>query len=71
MEYLDKLPATIPPGKVLVHNAARPQRQLGLNGFRAFLINADNTWQGKCEPCDCDWAPNLGQHYRTSWATRH
>jgi len=70
-EYLDRLPATIPPGKLLVHNSVRPQRQLGLNGFRAFLIKADGRWRGRCEPCDCAWAPKLGQHYRTSSAARH
>ena len=64
IEYLDKLPATIPPGKALVHNNVRPTRQLGLRGFRAWLVDPDDDRQSRRVVCDCGWAPELGKHYR-------
>jgi hypothetical protein len=64
IEYLDKLPATIPPGKALVHNNIRPTRQLGLRGFRAWLVAGDDDRQANRVVCDCGWAPELGKHYR-------
>jgi hypothetical protein len=48
MEYLDELPATIPSGKALVHNIIRPTSQLGLNGFRARLVAADDPSAERC-----------------------
>ena len=64
IEYLDKLPATIPPGKALVHNNVRPTRQLGLRGFRAWLADPDDNRRAPREECDCGWVPELGTHYR-------
>ena len=64
IEYLDTLPASIPHGKLLVHNNVRPTRHLGLRGFRAGLVAADDDRQARCVVCDCGWAPELGKHYR-------
>jgi hypothetical protein len=60
-DYLSKLPAVVPPGKVLVHNHVRPTRELGLRGFRAWLSKPDPS---ELEVCDCSWAPGLGEHFR-------
>jgi hypothetical protein len=39
----------VPNSKVLVHNGS---------GF--WLQNPS----GRLEPCDCDWAPDMGVHFR-------
>ena len=62
MQYLDRLPAAIPAGRVLVHNHVRPTRALGSRGFRAWVQAPDRP--PRLEACPCDWAPELGQHYR-------
>ena len=59
MEYLSKLPAEIPPGRILVHNHVQPSRNLGSRGFRAWL-GQPGAWT---EACGCGWAPELGTHY--------
>jgi hypothetical protein len=59
-EHLVKLPASIPPGRVLVHNSVRPTRRLGSRGFRAWLADPADRY----EPCDCGWASELGEHHR-------
>ena len=65
MEYLEKLPASIPSGKALVHNNMRPTRRLGSHGFRAWLVDPDDDRQAhRVVVCDCGWAPELGKHYR-------
>jgi hypothetical protein len=64
MEYLDRLPTLIPPGKALVHNSVRPTRRLGANGFRAWLVDVDDDRNARRVVCDCGFAPELGQHYR-------
>ena len=64
MEYLDKLPASIPPDKVLFHNGAQPTRRLGVDGFRAWFVNTGDDRHARREVCDCGWAPELGPHYR-------
>jgi hypothetical protein len=61
VEYLFTLPAVIPTNRVLVHNNVRPTRRLGSRGFRAWLSPAGYQ---HLVACDCDWAPELGQHYR-------
>ena len=58
--YLTRLPAAIPPGKVLVHNHVQPTRRLGWRGFRAWLADLD---ADRLVPCACGWAPELGAHY--------
>jgi hypothetical protein len=62
-EYLDRLPTSLPPGQVLVHNTVRPTRRLGSRGFRAWLAPIAATG---LEACDCGWARELGQHFRFS-----
>ena len=49
IEYLRALPQVVPNGKVLVHD-----------GWRYWLQNPS----GGLEPCDCDWAPDMGVHFR-------
>lgn len=49
-------------GHVVVHNHVRPTRHLGSRGFRAWLQSPDKP--PAIEPCPCDWAPELGEHYR-------
>ena len=58
--YLDRIPATIPDGWVLVHNSVRPTRCLGYRGFRAWLQAPSD----RLELCACGWAPEVGDHYR-------
>jgi hypothetical protein len=63
MEWLDRLPSAIPRGKALVHNRL-PWRTLGIDGFRAFLVEIDDDRWGHRIACDCGWAAGLGTHYR-------
>lgn len=58
--YLYKIPAEVPAGRVVVHNRVRPTRHLGSRGFRAWLAEPSD----RLEACGCDWAPELGEHYR-------
>ena len=69
MEYLDRIPPMkeIPGNRVVVHNRVRPQPQLGENGFRAWLAPLDDP---RVVPCECDWAPELGRHYRVAGVGR-
>jgi hypothetical protein len=65
-EYLTKLPPFVPTDRVLVHNCARPTlRRLGWHGFRAWLAIPDRR---RLEVCGCDWAPELGRHFRVKRA---
>ncbi len=62
--YLAKIPAPpdVPAGRVVVHNQVRPTRRLGFHGFRAWLAEPGD----KLTACSCDWAPELGTHYRVA-----
>jgi hypothetical protein len=62
IEYLTTIPATTPPGRVVVHNHVRPTRRLGLRGFRAWLAVPDD----RLMRCPCAWAPELPEHYRVN-----
>jgi hypothetical protein len=42
------------PGRVLVHNSVRPQRELRMNGFRAWTQTLGLS--SNLVVCDCDWA---------------
>jgi hypothetical protein len=58
------VPKVLPDDSVLVHNFARfpgTSRALGHNGFRAWL---QRDGRERLEPCDCDFAAELGTHYR-------
>jgi hypothetical protein len=61
IEYLSSLPQAVPADRVLVHNNVRPTRRLGSRGFRAWLARPDLE---RLERCPCNWAPELGAHYR-------
>jgi hypothetical protein len=54
IEYLRVLPRVVPNGKVLVHS-----------GFGYWLQNPS----GRLEPCDCEWAPDMGVHFRVCSST--
>jgi hypothetical protein len=62
LEYLNRLPKTIPAGRWLVHNQVRPSRIGGTRGSRMWLATDPEL----LAPCNCGWAPELGQHYRVS-----
>ena len=71
MEYLVRIPHSVPPDRVVVHNNVRPTRQLGSRGFRAWLCPSLEVLRVTPDPgrpvlqlCDCGWAPELGPHYR-------
>jgi hypothetical protein len=54
IEQLRALPQVVPNGKVLAHN-----------GSSFWLQNPS----GRLEPCDCDWAPDMGVHFRVCRST--
>jgi hypothetical protein len=67
IHYLATLPkpGEIPTGKVLVHNHVKPaSRRMGNRGSRSWLQAPDAS--PTVEPCDCGFAPELGQHYRVA-----
>jgi hypothetical protein len=64
LEYLSKIPASVPEGRAVVHNHVRPTRRLGSRGFRAWLAEPSE----RLEVCGCDWAPELTQHCRVKRA---
>jgi hypothetical protein len=69
--YLDKLPRAVPEGFTLVHNQVQPPaRRLGCRGFRAWLEKPKPN--PELERCACNWAPELGEHYRVrkAWLRR-
>lgn len=59
-EYLFRMPTTVPRGRVLVHNSARPRRTIGLFGFRAWFDEPD---EPRLVQCECGWAPEFAEHY--------
>ena len=63
IEYLFKMPETVPADRLVVHNHVRPQPRLGLNGFRAWLYGP-NPDPCRVEVCECGWAPQFPEHYR-------
>lgn len=65
MRYVSRVPKQVPAGQVVVHNHVKwpgPGTPIGLNGFRAWTQQPDET--GPLEPCNCGWAPELTGHYR-------
>jgi len=52
MNYVSKIPETLPPGEILVHNSIRPaaneEETLGLNGFRAWIEPYDSKKHIRC-----------------------
>jgi hypothetical protein len=70
VDYVDRIPKTVPPGSILVHNHVRANAsgrkswkgmtKPGTRGFRAWL----DQQRAHYVPCDCGWAPHLAEHYR-------
>jgi hypothetical protein len=58
MKYIMKIPREIPDRWGMVHNHVRPQRVIGMNGFRVWLQPIDKT----LVVCPCKWTEQL--HYR-------
>ncbi len=59
-DYLSSIPESVPSGKIVVHNNVRPTSRLGTRGFRVWLDEPSPRY----EVCSCEWAPELGGHYR-------
>lgn len=59
--YPSTIPKVIPPGAALVHNHVHPARRQGTRGFRFWLQPGTDG----IELCDCKWAPEVSQHYRS------
>ena len=51
-EYLKRIPAQVPPGRVIVHNSVRPTRGLNMRGFRAWYEPAARADLIPCAPRD-------------------
>jgi hypothetical protein len=60
IEYLSRMPGTIPTDKILVHNRGQPTSRLGSRAFRAWFDEPGDRY----EICTCGWAPNLPEHYQ-------
>jgi hypothetical protein len=55
MEYLSRVPSSLPDGRILVHNNVRRSNRMSSSGFRAWLQEPDSS----LEPCQCGFAPKL------------
>jgi hypothetical protein len=64
VEHLKRVPEMVPPGRAFVHNNISPTRALGVNGFRAWLVDAGDPRHAGRVVCDCGRFPELGTHYR-------
>jgi hypothetical protein len=60
MVYLLKIPGTVPPNRVLVHNHVRRGRSEGERGFRYWIQPIAE----RLVLCACGWAPDISRHYR-------
>jgi len=63
MHYLSRLPACVPPDRVLVHNHVVSAGRLGTRGFRAWLSAPDPS---RLVACACGWATGLATHFTTA-----
>jgi hypothetical protein len=59
--YPSTIPKVVPEGDALVHNYVRAARRNGTRGFRFWLQPITDG----IEICDCKWAPELPEHYRS------
>lgn len=62
IEYLLQMPATVPDGKILVHNRGQPTSRLGSRAFKAWFDDPSDRYTR----CVCGWASNLSEHYQLS-----
>ncbi len=60
LDYLSRVPESVPSDKIVVHNHVLPTRRLGSRGFRAWLAEPSPEY----EVCPCEWASELETHYR-------
>ena len=60
LDYLFRVPQSVPSGKIVAHNNVSPTRRLGMRGFRAWFAEPSSEY----EVCPCKWAPELDVHYR-------
>jgi hypothetical protein len=63
LNYLYEMPKAQFPHHIIVHNNIKPTRRLNLNGFRVWIDPVD---ESNREICPCNWAPELGPHYRVA-----
>ena len=61
MRYCGVTPRVIPQGRILVHNQVIFPGKLGLNGFRAWTQDENDS---AVKVCNCGFAPKINQHYR-------
>lgn len=63
MEYLSKIPATVPATVRLCHNfpPSTPRQRAGRNGFRYWIEAADKP--GRRKRCTCRW--DAPEHWTT------
>jgi len=61
IEYVSRIPASVPAGKVLVHNQVKWSQDARpcTSGFRAWLDEPRPYY----EECHCGWARHLNKHY--------
>jgi hypothetical protein len=67
IDYLDEMPTAVPAGRILVHNNVVPARRINTRGFRVWFASPE---PNKFVVCECDWAPELGAHYRLNTEAR-
>ena len=66
MEFLSRIPESVPVGKIIAHNTVRRTRRGGTRGARFWLAEPSPRY----EVCSCEWAPELGLHYRIAQLNR-
>jgi hypothetical protein len=64
-QYPRTIPASVPGGKVLVHNSATPTRHQGWRGFCYWLQAPDAERRTRC---NCGWGDGI-EHYRVNSGT--
>lgn len=68
VEVYARIPRTLRPGKVLVHNHVHPDGMTATTtparqGFRVWFERRTRALR----VCRCGWAPHLPRHYRMAW----
>lgn len=63
-------PEDVPFEFGIVHNhVVPPTRAIGARGFHIWVQRLDDT-ESSIEPCSCEWAPELGRHFRVRRQTK-
>jgi hypothetical protein len=63
--YPSTVPERVPDGWRLAHNHVRPRGRGRRQGWRGFRYWIQDTPEALVR-CDCEWAPEDGEHYRVS-----